>query len=106
MYALGIGHIGFHRNRVRRRSTSYLCERTMPEDEITPELYRIPAIAAKYSLTNSCIYKMLADGRLEGVKLGERGVLITRESVERWRASLPAVKPSIARVARWTSAKP
>jgi excisionase family DNA binding protein len=54
-------------------------------------LLTIPETCDALCLGRAWVYKLAADGALDARKAGKK-ILITRESVERYAASLPAAK--------------
>ena len=57
-----------------------------------PLLVSVPAAAAMIGCSRSTFYKLLADGRVRAVKLGNR-TLIRVQSLQEFAAALPDMQP-------------
>lgn len=62
-------------------------------DSGSREFWPILEFCAVHGVKKSKVYDLLATGQLQGVKVG-RKTLITEESRQRWRASLPRFRSS------------
>lgn len=60
-------------------ATSHLT--VAPDD--SQRLHRVPAVAKTLDVSEKTVWRMIADGRLERVKIG-RSVRVTAESLERY----------------------
>jgi len=54
---------------------------TKPASNIDVRAYRVDAAARAYGLSRTTLYKLLAEGRLQSVRVGRRR-LILRDSLE------------------------
>jgi predicted DNA-binding transcriptional regulator AlpA len=55
----------------------------MPKAERTPLLYRISSVMALLEISHATVYRMVANGELELIKLSTRASRITSASVAR-----------------------
>lgn len=62
---------------------------TTRSDDAERELWPIPDFCRAHGISKTTAYDLLSSGALTAVKVGRRS-LLTAESVERWRAALPA----------------
>ena len=61
-----------------------------------PHLMTVPEFVARYGVSRSRTYELLAAGELTALKIG-RSVRIPEEAAQAWKASLPAFRPRSAR---------
>lgn len=54
----------------------------------------IRGFCAAYGVSRSTAFRLLATGKLRGVRMGPRSTLILEESAREWLAGLPAQSPA------------
>ncbi len=61
-----------------------------------PHLMTVPEFVARYGVSRSRVYELLANGELTALKVG-RATRIPDDAAEAWKAKLPAFQPRSAR---------